>query len=118
MGYEKDEPRPGFDHWISFKGQGPYFNPELNINGKRERVEGYTNDILNDRAAEWIRQRGERPFLAYVSHKAVHNPRTPATTTPSRRAMRTITRASRNGNVSAGPAEPASMEDWCATTGR
>ena len=78
MGYDKDEPRPGFDHWVSFKGQGPYFDPELNVNGKRERVKGYTNDILNDQAAEWIRQRGERPFLAYVSHKAVHNPRTPA----------------------------------------
>ena len=78
MGYEKDEARPGFDRWVSFKGQGPYFDPELNIDGSREVVRGYTNDLLSDYASEWIRQRGDKPFLAYLSHKAVHNPRTPA----------------------------------------
>jgi len=32
MGHEQDDPRPGFDHWVSFKGQGVYFDPELNVN--------------------------------------------------------------------------------------
>jgi N-acetylglucosamine-6-sulfatase len=27
MGSESDEPRKGFDKWISFKGQGVYSNP-------------------------------------------------------------------------------------------
>ena len=25
-----DSPRPGFDRWVSFKGQGSYLNPEIN----------------------------------------------------------------------------------------
>ncbi len=27
MGHDHDDPRPGFDHWVSFRGQGTYFNP-------------------------------------------------------------------------------------------
>ena len=27
MGHDHDEPRKGFDHWVSFRGQGTYFNP-------------------------------------------------------------------------------------------
>lgn len=34
MGEEDDRPRPGFDHWESFKGQGVYYNPTLNSNGR------------------------------------------------------------------------------------
>ena len=29
-----DSPRPGFDHWVSFPGQGECVNPVLNVNGK------------------------------------------------------------------------------------
>src|SRR5262249_14916151 len=29
-----DMPRPGFDYWLSFRGQGVYFDPVLNENGK------------------------------------------------------------------------------------
>ncbi|MCP4975743.1 MAG: sulfatase-like hydrolase/transferase, partial [Maribacter sp.] len=35
MGNHGDEPQPGFTHWESFPGQGVYYNPTLNINGKR-----------------------------------------------------------------------------------
>lgn len=78
MGYDRDSRRPGFDRWTSFKGQGSYFEPELNIDGERRRVEGYVTDLISDEASDWIGQRGDRPFLAYISHKAVHNPRLPA----------------------------------------
>ena len=27
MGHENDEQRPGFDYWVSFKGQGHYYPP-------------------------------------------------------------------------------------------
>ncbi|MEA3224436.1 MAG: sulfatase-like hydrolase/transferase, partial [Planctomycetota bacterium] len=40
MGHDHDAPRPGFDHWASFKGQGTYFDPTLNINNKRRKFEG------------------------------------------------------------------------------
>ena len=33
MGDESNDPQPGFDHWESFKGQGVYYGPTLNING-------------------------------------------------------------------------------------
>ena len=71
-----DSPRPGFDHWVSFRGQGVYSNPTLNINGKRQQVEGYTTDLLTDQAVDWLKQHGSagagRPFMLYLSHKAVH----------------------------------------------
>ena len=80
MGHDNDEPRPGFDHWVSFKGQGTYFDPELNINGKRQSFQGYNADILTDRALDWLKnRREEKPFLLYLSYKAVHFPFTPAT---------------------------------------
>ena len=74
MGEHSDDPQPGFDHWVSFAGQGVYFDPELNINGQRRRVEGYITDILTDHALSWLEGvRGEeKPFLLYLSHKAVH----------------------------------------------
>jgi N-acetylglucosamine-6-sulfatase len=72
MGHEDDAPQPGFDRWISFRGQGEYHNPTLNIDGTRVRQEGYTTDILTDHALEWIEQNREQPFFLYLSHKAVH----------------------------------------------
>ncbi len=79
MGHEDDRPRKGFDHWVSFKGQGEYSNPELNINGERKRFEGYTTDVLTDQALKWLSQRDqEQPFFLYLSYKAVHYPFQPA----------------------------------------
>lgn len=73
-----DSPRPGFDRWVSFKGQGVYENPPLNIDGKQIEKSGYMTDILSDFAAEFLEARHEKPFCLYVSHKAVHGPFTPA----------------------------------------
>jgi N-acetylglucosamine-6-sulfatase len=79
MGHDNDEPRKGFNHWVSFKGQGTYFDPELNINGSRKSFKGYTTDILADQALEWLKTRtDEDPFLLYLSFKAVHYPFQPA----------------------------------------
>ncbi len=36
MGEENDAPRPGFDYFVTHKGQGKYFDTEFNLNG-RER---------------------------------------------------------------------------------
>jgi arylsulfatase A-like enzyme len=67
-----DSPRPGIDHWISFKGQGKFLDPEINVNGKPEKVKGYATDILNERALEFVKRKHDRPFVLYLSHKAVH----------------------------------------------
>ncbi len=72
MGGESDGPQRGFDRWISFRGQGVYTNPVLNIDGVRQNVEGYVTDILTDQALRFISQNSERPFFLYLSHKAVH----------------------------------------------
>lgn len=73
MGHEDDSPRPGFDRWVSFVGQGVYFDPELNIDGEPAQGEGYMTDILMDHAVSFIESAPEdQPFLAFVSHKAVH----------------------------------------------
>ena len=67
-----DTPRPGFDRWVSFKGQGTYLNPDINEDGKAIKPAGYITDILNGYAVEFIRRRREKPFLVYLAHKAVH----------------------------------------------
>jgi N-acetylglucosamine-6-sulfatase len=74
MGHASDEPRPGFDKWISFRGQGVYYNPTFNIDGKRVKREGYVSDLLTDYALDWIENGRDsgKPFMLYLSHKAVH----------------------------------------------
>ena len=72
MGRASDEPRPGFDKWISFRGQGDYYNPTFNIDGVQKKTEGYVTDLLTDYALAWIKKKREKPFFLYLSHKAVH----------------------------------------------
>jgi arylsulfatase A-like enzyme len=67
-----DSPRPGFDRWVSFKGQGAYFDPDLNEDGRPAKVSGYTTDILTDRSVDFIRRPRRKPFCLYLAHKAVH----------------------------------------------
>lgn len=79
MGHEDDSPRKGFDHWVSFIGQGEYFNPTLNINGEQKKFEGYLTDVLAEQTLSWLKQRdSDKPFLLYLSFKAVHYPFIPA----------------------------------------
>ncbi|MDG2385567.1 MAG: sulfatase [Pirellulaceae bacterium] len=80
MGHEHDKPRPGFEHWCSFPGQGVYMNPTLNINGRRNQFEGYNSDVLTDQAIEWLKQMQQQsaPFFLMLSFKAVHFPFQPA----------------------------------------
>lgn len=81
MGNTDDQPQPGFDQWISFRGQGVYYNPEFNINGKRiKQPEGsYVTDLLTDYAIQWMSDRNKnKPFFLYLSHKGVHAEFSPA----------------------------------------
>jgi arylsulfatase A-like enzyme len=78
MDSSKDTPRPGFDYWVSFKGQGVYEDPTLDENGKSVKRTGYITDILTDYALHWLQARGNEPFLLVLSHKAAHDPFHPA----------------------------------------
>jgi N-acetylglucosamine-6-sulfatase len=71
MGGDSDDPQPGFDHWVSFRGQGTYLpTPSgLNVNGTRLPQKGYITDELTDYAVEWLQQRdASKPFFLMLSH--------------------------------------------------
>ncbi|MEZ5427894.1 MAG: sulfatase [Pyrinomonadaceae bacterium] len=75
MGGGTDAPRPGFDHWVSFLNQGHYLPHKdgLNVDGKHVEQKGYITDELNEYATDWLEKRSARkPFMLYLSHKAVH----------------------------------------------
>ena len=65
-------PRPGYDYWVSFAGQGLTIDPELFEDGRTHVVEGYITDIFVDRAIGFIEAAAEVPFFVYIGHKAVH----------------------------------------------
>jgi arylsulfatase A-like enzyme len=68
-----NHPRRGFDHWVSFDGQGVYVDPVLNVNGEEIRESGYTTDLLTDYALEWLRGIPvEQPVALFLWHKAPH----------------------------------------------
>jgi len=72
MGGSRDTPRPGFDRWVSFRGQGVYYDPSFNVDGEQVTRRGYVTDLITDYAEEFIRKPKTNPFFLYVSHKAVH----------------------------------------------
>ena len=82
MGEDNDAPRKGFDRWVSFRGQGVYQDPELNIDGVRRQIAGYTTDVLTDQAIDWLKQQNtakpSQPFFLTLAHKAVHAEFVPA----------------------------------------
>jgi arylsulfatase A-like enzyme len=86
MGGEGDAPQPGFDHWVSFAGQGHYLPEQggpggamLNVDGRRVPQRGYITDELTQYAIDWLeRIDSSKPFFLYLSHKALHSEFTPA----------------------------------------
>src|SRR5207247_10606937 len=78
MDAQNDAPRPGFDYWVSFRGQGVYEDPLLNENGRAVQRSGYITDLLTEYAVNWLKQPRTKPFLMILSHKAPHNPAVPA----------------------------------------
>ena len=75
MGEENDEPRPGFNWFVTHKGQGKYFDTEFSFHGKkREVVKGYYTTVVTDMAEEWLkRPRDGKPWLMMLGHKASHS---------------------------------------------
>ncbi|QLC24740.1 sulfatase [Parasphingopyxis algicola] len=85
MGHADASPKPGFDRWVSFEGQGNYGPVDafgspslLNVDGEEVPQRGYITDELTDYALDWLGGRDETPFFLYLSHKAAHLPFTPA----------------------------------------
>lgn len=83
MGQASAAPRPGFDHWVSFPGQGTYWptpTGRLNVDGREVVQKGYITDELTDYAMDWLEhgRDAKKPFFLYLSHKAVHSDAQPA----------------------------------------
>ncbi len=79
MGEGNDEPRPGFNYFVTHKGQGKYFDTEFNFNGERREVRpGYYTGVVTDIALDWLkRDRADKPWLMILGHKAPHSFYTP-----------------------------------------
>ena len=95
MGGNNPHPRPDWDRWIGFRGQGQYMWPGppgqdaldrvFSFDGEAREVEGYVTDLLTDHAIEELRSPAmKEPFVLLVAHKACHAPFVPA---PRHRAM-------------------------------
>jgi N-acetylglucosamine-6-sulfatase len=81
MGGSSAASRPGFDHWVSFAGQGTYApgKHKLNVNDTLVPRQKYMTDELTDYTVEWLNDRSsDEPFLLYLSHKGVHGLYDPA----------------------------------------
>lgn len=76
--YHNNTPRPGWDFWATFSGQGRYKNNDIVVNGKPVFEKDYITDVLTRYAVDFLETDDGRPFLLYLSHKAVHAPFTPA----------------------------------------
>ncbi len=75
MGENNDDPRPGFNWFVTHKGQGKYFDTEFNFHGRQRRVvPGYYTEVVTDMAEGWIdEQNKDSPWCLILGHKAPHS---------------------------------------------
>jgi N-acetylglucosamine-6-sulfatase len=74
MGEKDDNPRPGFDYFATHKGQGTYYDPVFNFNGKERReLPGYYTTVVTDLAVDWLIQAHDKPFMLIMGQKAPHS---------------------------------------------
>lgn len=76
MGEDDDSKRPGFDHFVTHRGQGKYFDTEFRANdGERKLVPGYYTTVVTDMAIDWMEEQedSDKPFLLMLGHKAPHS---------------------------------------------
>lgn len=79
----------GFEEALVFRGGGvgqpgdamnffardsSYFNPVLFKNGKPVKTHGYCSDVFTDGLIDFIQNKKEKPFFAYLSFNAPHTP--------------------------------------------
>lgn len=72
--FEPYERMRRFDYFYGFRGQGSYFDPVMAENDTEGSVvEGYVDDIIGNKAVEFIRRSHEKPFIVFVWFKAPHH---------------------------------------------
>ena len=73
----KDVPAPGFDFWFSVGSDYPLLHDgarDFCNQGRMETLSGYTDDIVAEQAATFVRATDARPFFLLVGLTATHSP--------------------------------------------
>jgi arylsulfatase A-like enzyme len=68
-----------WDYYFGFKGWVKYYHPLMRecVAGKwsdPKIVDGYVDDLVTDRALQWLEQKHEKPFCAFIWFNAPHAP--------------------------------------------
>ena len=68
-----------WDYYFGFKGQTQYLSPTITEGrdgryGPPQTYNRYVDDILTDKAVEWIAGRGDKPFCLFLWFYAPHEP--------------------------------------------
>jgi len=68
-----------WDYYFGFRGQANYFKPVVTegIRGKygeARQYDAYVDDLLTDKAVEWLKQPRQKPFCLFLWFYAPHSP--------------------------------------------
>jgi arylsulfatase A-like enzyme len=74
--YPHDPNGQGFDEFFGFSAGhwNNYFDTHYEHNGKPVQVDGYINDVVTDKAIDFITANRKKPFLCYVPYNTPHSP--------------------------------------------
>jgi len=68
-----------WDYYFGFKGQADYLHPRI-VEGRNgvykpeQQYDGYVDDLLTDKAVEWVNSRTDKPFCLLLWFYAPHAP--------------------------------------------
>jgi arylsulfatase A-like enzyme len=63
-----------WDSYFGYQGQGRYAKPLVaeGVDGKDVPHEGWMDDVVTDKAVDWLKGRGDKPFCLFLFFKAPH----------------------------------------------
>jgi arylsulfatase A-like enzyme len=70
------QPKHGFQYTYTMPGgSGPYQNPEMSTNGKVEKEQGYSSDLMTKGACAFLdQQKAGKPFFLTIGYQNPHMP--------------------------------------------
>jgi arylsulfatase A-like enzyme len=63
-----------WDYYFGYKGQGRYKDPIIaeGVDGKDEVHKGYMDDVVTEKAIEFVKRKRDKPFCLFLFFKAPH----------------------------------------------
>ncbi len=63
-----------WDYYFGYKNQGRYKNPIIaeGVDGKDVEHPGWMDDVVTDKAVDWLKKRTDKPFVLFLFFKACH----------------------------------------------